>query len=337
VKRTWVGLVLVGALAILAAAWLARGVPSPIKGGGIWSHSCVSGDDGYLAVAGDHSALLDLNDGHELERLLKAGDAVACSGASAIVIGGGHAWALPGKTEVTPAPEFRGELVAVSPVGEWVGSSAEGIFVGARKLDLSPARFKAPPEGFEVRAGNLIEDGRLVVAATWKPAVAPEPGSVHPEPSRGSAAWGLFAIDLRTSEPTPLTLPLEATAQLPERIAATPDGMHLATASFDGKQLTVAMFDQGAKQATKQVTHAARAGLTTLAISDDGAWIAAGTASPGLAWVVDPSGNTIWSGELPQGVIGLHFLGDDSLIVTAANAQARRVKLPTGTELWRSR
>lgn len=326
--------------------------------GGYWSFSCVTDDDRYLAAAGDHAALIDLTSGKSVERLSGMIKALGCTRSQVIVVGYDHSWTLPGKTEA-PAPVLSGDVIGLSPKSEWisvgrktVGGKWKGpptLFVAAggtkQQTDLPPQRFGAigvarerpTADSFAVRFGNLIEDGRLVVSAGWEPSASA--GTFEEVP------WGFFAIDLHSGEATPLTLPLKSDPGLNQhwlqKLAATPDGMHLAIAAHDGQSVTVAQFDQGANVASRTTRQPSKGSVSAVAISDDGSFVAIGTETrgsdaPAQAWVVNLAGKTIWTSPFQKTVIGLHFLGDNSLIVAAAEAKAVRVALPAGVETWRT-
>ena len=321
--------------------------------GGYWSVSCVTSDDRFLAAGGDHAVLIELATGKQVDQISSMVKAVGCSEKAAIVVGYDEAWTLPGKADLTPVPVVNGTAIGLNPKGEWVSTvrktvagkwkGSPTLFVGAtRQTELPPSRFgliaearqRPTPDSFAVRFGNLIEDGRLVVACGWEPSTPAE-----------DTPWGFFAVDLQTGEAAPLTLPLKSDAALNQqwlqKIAASPDGMHLVVAAHDGGQVTVAQFDQGANLATRRTQRPAKGSVSAVAISDNGTLVAVGTESrgtdaPALAWVIDQTGKTIWSAEFPKTIVGLHFLGDNSLIVAGAEAKAVRVTLPAGTEAWRT-
>ncbi len=327
--------------------------------GGYWSFSCVTGDDQYLVGGGDHAALIELGTGKSVDRISSMVKAVGCGRAQATVVGFDQAWTLPGKAQVTPAPAVNGEPLGLSPSGEWVSFGRKTVagkwkgpptlFISggasARQSELLPSRFgkigearnRPTPDSFAVRFGNLVDDGRLVVACGWEPSSSG--ARIEDVP------WGFFAVDLHNGEASPMSLPLKSDAQLNQlwlqRIAASPDGMHLVIAAHDGEQLAIARFDQGANVASRVTGQSAKGSVSAVAISDDGTLIAVGTESrgsdaPAQARVIDQAGKVIWTVELKKTVIGLHFLGDNSLIVAGAEARAIRVALPSGVEKWRT-
>ena len=328
---------------------------------GYWSVSCVSGDGGVLLAGGDHAALLDLSTGRIVERVPGMVKAVGCEAGGGAVVGYDVAFRWPGKKPLTPVPALGGDAVlGLSPEGAWIsgGRRSSGgkwrgpasVFVtegGAPRLtDLIPERFGkvgtarrlATSDTFAARFGNLLRDGRLVLAAGWQPSQAG--GAFEDVP------WGFFALDLRSGKASPLTQPLHSDAVLNQhwfqRIAATPDGTRLVVAAYDGKLVSVAQFEQGADRPARVTSMAAQGSPSALSISSDGAFVAIGTETrgrdaPGKAWVVDRDGKTDWTGEFQGTVVGLHFLPDGSLVVVTAKAKAVRIALPGGTETWRSK
>lgn len=346
----------------LVIVWKAAGSSGSSPGGsvgGYWSTSCVTGDERTLVAGGDHAALIDLSSGKIVDRIPAMVKAIGCSQSQALVVGYDKAWALPEKTELTQVPVVNGDVIGLGPGGEWIsavrktsGGRWKGpptLFVAgkgeARQTDLPPARFgkigAARPlptaDTFAVRLGNLVEDGRLVVACGWQPS---QSGGVYED-----VPWGFFAVDLKTGEAAALTLPLKSDPALNQnwlqKIAASPDAMHLVVAAHDGTQIAVAQFDQGANAPSRVTQLPAQGSVSAVAISDDGTWVAVGSESRGrdakaVAWVINQAGKTIWSGEFEKTIVGLHFLLDDSLIVASAEAVAVRVALPAGTEKWRT-
>ena len=326
---------------------------------GYWSESCLSGDGRYLLAGGDHAGLVDLTTGKIVERVPGMVKAVGCDGTGGVVVGYVTAVRLPGKA-ATPAPPLSGDRVlARAPGGAWISEGRRisggrwrgpaSVFVlekgSSRPMDLLPARFGAvgaarplpTPDSFAVRFGNLLRDGRLVLAAGWQPSRS---GRVVED-----VPWAFFALDLGTGEAAPLTLPLDSTAamnqNLLQTIAATPDAAHLVLAVHDGEQMSVAQFDQGARRASQVTSLAAQGSPSAAAISDDGAFVAVGSETrgrdaPGKVWVIDRAGKTVWTAEFEKTVAGVHFLSDGSLVVVAGEVKAVKVALPAGAETWRA-
>jgi hypothetical protein len=327
---------------------------------GYWSESCLSGDGRYLLAGGDHAALVDLSTGKIVERAPGMVKAVGCEEGGGVVVGYTAAVRLPGKIPVTPVPSLSGDgVLALSPDGAWIsegrrisGGKWKGpafVFVlekgASRSTDLLPERFgsvgaarpRPTADSFAVRFGNLLQDGRLVLAAGWQPSSSL--GVFEDVP------WGFFALNLRTGEASPLTLPLHSDAAFNQhwlqKIAATPDGAHLMVAAHDGKQMSVGQFEQGAKLPSRVTSLAAAGSPSAVAISADGALVAVGSESrgrdaPAKAWVIDRAGKSVWTGEFQKTVAGVHFLADGSLLVVAGEAKAVKVGLPAGAEQWRA-
>jgi len=212
-------------------------------------------------------------------------------------------------------------------------------------MDLLPERFGSvgaarqlpTADTFAVRFGNVLQDGRLLLAAGWQPSRSGNAVEAVP--------WGFFAFDLRNGEASPLTPPLESDGAinqaLVQKIAATPDAAQLVVATHDGQQLSVGRFERGSDRPSRVTALAAKRSPSAAAIARDGAFVAVGTETrgrdaPGKAWVIDREGKPIWTGEFRKTVAGVHFLPDGSLLVVAAEAKAVRVALPAGTEKWRT-
>ncbi len=327
---------------------------------GYWSESCLSGDGRYLLAGGDHAALVDLSTGKIVERAPGMVKAVGCEEGGGVVVGYVAAVRLPGKTPVTPVPSLSGDgVLARTPDGAWISEGRRisggkwrgpaSIFVletgASRSIDLLPERFGsvgaarhlATADSFAVWFGNLLADGRLVLAAGWQPSSSL--GVFEDVP------WGFFALSPRTGEASPLTLPLHSDAAFNQhwlqRIAATPDGAHLVVAEHDGKQMSVGQFEQGAKLPSRVTSLAAAGSPSAVAISTDGALVAVGSEyrgsdAPAKAWAIDRAGKSVWTGEFQKTVAGVHFLADGSLLVVAGEAKAVKVALPAGTEQWRA-
>ena len=325
---------------------------------GYWSDSCVSGDGRYLLAGGDRAVLVDLSTGRIVERVAGMVKAVGCEEGGGVVVGYDVAFRLPGKTPVTPVPALGGDAVlALSREGAWIsgGRQSSGgkwrgpasVFVTEkgkpRRTDLLPERFGrvgaarhlATADTFAVRFGNLLRDGRLVLAAGWQPS---QSGGVYED-----VPWGFFALDLRTGETSPLTQPLHSDATFNQNrlqsISATPDGARLVVAAHDGKQVSVGRFEQGANRPSWVASLAAQGSPRAVTISVDGEFVATGTETrghdaPGKAWVIDRDGQVVWTGAFEGTVAGVHFLTDGSLVVVTAQAKAVKVSLPTGTEKW---
>ena len=328
---------------------------------GYWSESCVSGDGRYLLAGGDGAALVDLSTGRIVERVPGMVKAVGCEEGGGVVVGYDFAFRLPGRTPVVPVPSLGGDAVlALGPGGAWIseGRRSSGgkwrgpaaVFVTERGeprlTDLSPERFGsvgaarhlATADTFAVRFGNLLRDGRLVLAAGWQPS---QSGGAYED-----VPWGFFALDLRSGEASPLTESLHSDAAFNQnriqRISATPDGARLAIATHDGRQVSVGRFERGANRASWVASQAAQGSPSAVTISVDGEFVATGTEarghdSPGKAWVLDRGGKAVWAGEFDGTVAGLHFLSGGSLVVVTAHEQAVTVSLPAGGEKWRTR
>ena len=345
---------------LTALLWLTAGVScspgSSTKG--YWSGSCVSGDGRYLLAGGDHAALVELSKGRVVERVSGMVKAVGCEEAGGVVVGYGVAFRLPGKTPVSPVPSVGGDAVlALSPQGAWIseGRRSSGgkwrgpasVFVSEkgrpRLRDLLPERFGtvgaarhlATADSFAVRFGNLLRDGRLLLAAGWQPS---QSSGVYED-----VPWGFFALDLGSGETSPLTQSLHSDAAFNQdrlqRISSTPDGSRLVVAAHDGKRVSVARFEQGANRPSWVGSLAAQGSPRAVAIAVDGGFVAVGTEArghdaPGKAWVIGADGQTVWSGVFEGDVAGVHFLGDGSLLVVTAQATAVKVLLPGGAEAW---
>jgi hypothetical protein len=327
---------------------------------GYWSVSCLSGDGRYLLAGGDHAALVDLSTGKIVERAPGMVKAVGCDEGGGVVVGYVSAVRLPGKAPVTPVPPLSSDAVlARGPEGAWISGgrrSSAGKWRGpasvvvlekgaSRSTELMPERFGsvgaarrlATADSFAVRFGNLLRDGRLVLAAGW------QPGS-----SLGvfeDVPWGFFALDLRTGEASPLTQALHSDAAFNQhwlqKIAATPDGAHLVIAAHDGKRMSVGQLEQGARLPSRVTSLAAQGSPSALAISADGGLVAVGSEfrgsdAPAKAWVIDRAGRSVWTGVFQKTVAGVYFLTDGSLLVVAGEAKAVKVALPAGTEQWRA-
>jgi hypothetical protein len=346
--------------ALTALLWLTAGAScSPASStNGYWSVSCVSGDGRYLLAGGERAALVDLANGRVVERVSGMVKAVGCAESGGVVVGYEAAFRLPGKTAVTPVPALGGDAVlALSPHGAWIseGRRSSGgkwrgpasVFVTEkgtpRLMDLLPERFGtvgaarplATADSFAVRFGNLLRDGRLLLAAGWQPS---QSAGVYED-----VPWGFFSLDLRSGEAAALTPPLHSDAVFNQnrlqKISSTPDGSRLVVATHDGKEVSVGRFEQGASRASWVATLAAQGSPRAVAISVDGGFVAVGTEArghdtPGKAWVIGPNGQTVWRGEFEGAVAGVHFLGDGSLLVVTAQAKAVKVLLPGGAEAW---
>ena len=184
---------------------------------GYWSATCVSADGRYLLAGGDHAALVDTATGAVVERKPGMVKAVGCDATGGIVVGYSGAFRLPGGA-AAPVPEISGDgVLATTPAGAWI-STARTICrraVARSRVDRRPAgrrprrpRARAlrrrgrradavPPDGFAVRFGTLLADGRVLMAAGWQPSRSP--GRVEPVP------WGFFAWDLdaHVARPSP--------------------------------------------------------------------------------------------------------------------------------------
>jgi hypothetical protein len=340
-------------MVMAAGSWTlsCRAASTPSDSTGYWSVSCVSGDGRYLLAGGDHAALVDSATGNVLERAAGMVKALGCDHSGGIVVGNGSAMRLPGRTSVS-VPAIGGDSVlGVDPSGTWISSARTisggrwrgpaSIFVsggeGGNKTDLLPARFGSvgtartlpTPDSFAVRFGNLLEGGRVLLAAGWEPSRSG--GNVE------SLPWGFFAWDSKTGDTSPLAAPLPSDAAINQawfqRIAGTRDAARMVAAVHDGKRVSIGWFERGAQRATRVVTLDAHGGPSALALSDDGAFVAVATESrgreaPARAWILDAEGKTVWSGSFAKNVAGLHFLADGSVLVAAGEAKAVKVPLP---------
>jgi len=326
--------------------------PSPAPGSeGYWSVSCVGGEGRYLLAGGDGSALVDAATGTVLERSPGMVKAVGCDASGGIVVGYGSAVRLPGRTSV-PVPTIGGDTVlGLDPSGAWIsyGRRISGrrwrgpasIFVtsarSASATEMLPARFGSvgaarplpTPDSFAVRFGNLLADGRVLLAAGWEPSRSP--GGVEALP------WGFFAWDLKTSAAAPLTGAIASDVAINQawfqRIAGTRDGSRMVVAVHDGERLSIGWFERDAQRATRVVALVAPGGPSALAVSEDGAFVAVasesrGREAPAQAWVLDTGGQVAWNGSFTKSVAGLHFMADGSLLVATGEARALKVSLP---------
>jgi micrococcal nuclease len=315
-----------------------------------WDATCVSGDGRYLVAGGDHAALVDAAGGTVLERRSGMVKAVGCDATGGVVVGYDQAFRLPGGA-AAPVPVISGDsVVATTPGGAWISSArtiSGGQWRGPASIHVTPpgegtelvpalfgpigaARALSLPDGFAVRFGPLLGDGRLLLSAGWQPSRSG--GSVENVP------WGFFAWDLRAHAAAPLTRPLPSDAavnqSIVQRIAATPDASVLVVAAHDGKRVTVARYARDADRASRVVTLASAGAASALAVSADGALVALGSESrgreaPGQAWVQDASGATVWTATFVKTVAGVHFLPDGSLVVAAGEGRVVKVPLPT--------
>jgi hypothetical protein len=352
-----------GLLVVLAACPLLAtcgGSSSPGSAAtGYWSASCVSGDGRYLIAGGDHAALVDLTSGKVVE--IRAGmvKGVGCDADSGVVVGYDKAVRLPGQSLVAPVPDLAETVLALSPEAAWISSArtASGghwrgpalLYVSekgqARRTELPPALFGEigaarplpTPDTFAVRFGNLMSDGRLLLAAGWQPS--------RTQSTVEQVPWGLFAWDLGRSEATPLTQSLKSDLVFNQnwfqRVAAGADGALMAVAVHDGERLSVAQIERGADAPSRVTSSSSKGAPSAVAVSADNTLVAVGSETrgsdaPGKAWVIDRAGKELWRAEFPKTVIGLHFLSDNSLVVAVADASAARVALPAGNELWTS-
>lgn len=346
------------AIAVACLLWPACG-RSPAPDHGYWSTSCVSGDGRYLFAGGDHTALVDLVGGRVVERLPGMVRAVGCDASGGIVIGYTAALHWPAKTAAGPMPRMGDTVLARDAAGAWISASrptsggkwrgpASVLVSGGtqgRVFELLPRLFgevgSARPlpfaDTFAVRFGNLMQDGRLSLAAGWQPSRSSN--QVEDVP------WAFFALDLGTGALVPLTPPLESTVAINQawlqRIAATPDGARLVVATHDGAQLTVAQFERGSHRPSQVTTLAAPGSPSAVSLSADGAFVAVaaetrGPDAPATVWVLDRQGQTVWTGPFRKNVAGLHFLADGSLVIAAGEAKAVKVALPGGIEKWRA-
>jgi endonuclease YncB( thermonuclease family) len=314
---------------------------------GYWDATCVSGDGRYLLAGGDHAALVDAASGAVVERRAGMVKAVGCDGAGGVVVGYGTAFRLPGGAAV-PAPTIAGDsVVATTPGGAWISSArtiSGGQWRGPASVHVAPpgdrtellpalfgpigaARALPLPDGFAVRFGPLLGDGRLLLSAGWQPSRSR--GSVEDVP------WAFFAWDFGAHVATALTRPLASdpavNQSIVQRIAATPDAAVLVVAAHDGKRVTVARYARDADRASRVVSLASAGAASALAVSADGALVAVGSESrgreaPGQAWLLDAAGATVWTATFVKTVAGVHFLPDGSLVVAAG--EGRVVKVP---------
>ena len=326
---------------------------------GYWNASCVTGDGKYLGAGGDHAVLIELSSGKVVEQLKSRVKAIGCDETSVQVLGYDGAWRLPGKEPLAPAPEPSGDVLAVTPEGAWVSWSRTvtarkwrgpaALFVTSKaetkRLELLPALFGkvgeakalATPDTFAVRLGTLLDDGRLLAAAGWQP--SQNGAAVEAVP------WGFFAVSLATGEATPLSLPLPSDPAINQnwvqKIASTPDASDLVIATHDGSHLAVGQYAQGSNAATRVTKLESKGAASAVAIALNGARVAVGSESrgrdsPARAWVLDETGQTVWTSQFDKTIVGLHFLADGALVVTSAEAKAVRVSLPAGAVLWRT-
>lgn len=334
---------------VLAAGSLSCRAPS--GSAGYWSVSCVSGDGRYLLAGGDHAALVDASTGDVVERVPAMVKAVGCDDTGGIVVGYTAAVRLPGRT-TTPVPAIGGDTVlGRGPGGAWISSgrtTSGGKWRGPASVyvtrgdrtestDLLPLRFGSVgaarplpfPDSFAVRFGNLMEDGRLLLAAGWQPSRS---GSTVED-----LPWGFFAWDLSTGVASPLTAPLPSDAAINQawfqRIAGSRDGAHLVAAVHDGERVSIGRYERDANRPARVIALAAKGGPSAIALSDGGAFVAVATETrgreaPAQAWVIDAAGKTVWNGSFEKNVAGMHFLPDGSLLVAAGEAKAVRVPLP---------
>jgi hypothetical protein len=318
---------------------------------GYWAASCVSGDGRYLLAGGDGAALVDAATGNVLERVPGLVKAVGCDRTGGVVIGYTSALRLPGRTSV-PVPAIGGDVVlGLDGSGAWISQGRRisggrwrgpaSLFVSGsgaiKSQDLLPAGFGSvgaarslpTPDSFAVRFGNVLEDGRVLLAAGWEP--SRNLGSVEDVP------WGFFAWDLKTGAASPLTTPLPSDAAINQawfqRIAGTRDGARLVAAVHDGQRLSIAWFVRDASRAQRVVALEAAGGPSALAVSDDGARVAVasesrGREAPAQAWILDAQGKAVWHGSFEKNVAGMHFLPDGSVLVAAGEARAVRLALP---------
>lgn len=343
-----------GLLVLAAGPWWVscRGPSAPGSGDrGYWTVSCLSGDGRHLIAGGDHAALVDPSSGTVVLRLPGMVKTVGCDRSGAVVVGYGTAVRLPGRTS-EPVPSLGGDTVlARSPEGAWI-SAARSIVAGkwrgpatvfvtqganGSRTDLVPERFgsvgsaRSLPfaDSFAVRFGNLLQDGRLLLAAGWQPSRSG--GTVEEMP------WGFFAWDLKAGEASPLTAPLPGDTAINQawvqKIAATGDGAHLVVAVHDGERLSVGWFERGANRPTRVVSLASKGAASAVSLSEDGAFVAVGSESrgreaPAQAWLLDAAGKVAWSSTFDKTIAGVHFLSDRSLVVAAGEARAVRVALP---------
>jgi len=343
-----IGVLLLAALAGSAACGPRSAGPAD---SGYWDRSCLSGDGRYVVAGGDHAALVDAATGAVVLRVPGLVKAVGCDGTGAVVVGYTSTFRLPGEA-AAPVPSLGGEtVIGRRPDGAWISTSRRissggwrgpaTLFVnqgpGGTRTDLLPERFGSVgaaralplPDSFAVRFGNLLQDGRLLLAAGWQPSRSR--GAVEDVP------WAFFAWDLQSGQAAPLTEPLPSDVAVNQawfqRIAASGDGAHLVAAVHDGQQVTIAWFERGASRPTRTLALPSQGAASALALSDDGAFLALGTEShgreaPAQAWLLDAAGKVAWSHPFEKAVAGVHFLPDRSLIVAAGEATAVRVPLP---------
>jgi hypothetical protein len=318
---------------------------------GYWNGSCLSGDGRHLVAGGDHAALVDPSTGAVVQRVPGMVKALGCDATGAIVMGYSAAFRLPGQA-AAPAPSPGGETVlGRRPDGAWISTSRRisgggwsgpaAVFVthgqGGSRTELLPERFgsvgaaRSLPlaDSFAVRFGNLLQDGRLLLAAGWQPSRSG--GAVEDVP------WAFFAWDLQAGQAAPLTAPLASDPAINQawfqRIAASGDGAHLVAAVHDGERVTIAWLGRGASRPARVTALPSKGAANVVAVSDDGAFVAIGTESrgrdaPAHAWLLDASGKLAWSQTFQKTVAGVHFLPDRALIVAAGEATAVRVPLP---------
>jgi hypothetical protein len=317
---------------------------------GYWSVSCVSGDERYLVAGGDQAALVDLSTAGIRERAPGMVKAVGCDATGGTVIGYGTAFHWPGKSAIAPPPDPGGDsVVGLDARGAWISTARTvnggrwrgpaSVYVHAngetRRLELLPAAFGpvgaartlSIADGFAVRFGTLLPDGRLLLAAGWQPSRSGD--TVEDVP------WGFFALDLATGAVAPLTEPLASDTSLNQawfqRIAASADGTHLVVAAHDGKQMTVGRFERGANRAASVARVPAAGGPSALAVSPDGALVALGIETrgrevPARMCLVDRAGPTGPCDEFRKNVVGLYFLRA-GLVVASGDGQVARMAL----------
>jgi len=282
--------------------------------------------------------------------------AVACDREGGIVVGYSSSFRLPGQASVA-TPAVSGDTVlGRRPNGAWISSArtiAGGrwrgparIFLNRNGTDLGPERFGGVgrartlsiADSFAVRFGNLLADGRVLLAAGWQPSQSPSRVENMP--------WAFFAWDFVTATASPMTAAIESTATVNQNrvqaIAGSADGAHLVVATHDGETLYVARFEAGASRPARLVMLRSPGAASALAVSGDGETIAIGSESrgrdsPAHAWLIDAAGKVAWSSAFEKTVIGVHFVPGPILVVAGAEARAGRVPLPPATATGRGR
>ena len=314
-----------------------------------WTHGCVTGDEAMLVVGGDEAASIDLSTGAALETTPLFVEAVSCGAKAGVAYASSEdAVRFPSGERGATDESSTMDLVGTTRDGALVHFSREtdgkgrprkfarawqgAPGVAGEALELAPALFgevgsahSPMPSAFINKVGNLLPDGRLVLAAGWIPNRSGDDVEAAP--------WGVFAIDLNAGEVTPLTGTLTCSPKLDTsllwKVAASRDGQRVAAAFRGDGRTRVAVFEGEEALFTAELTDAREP--TALEFSPEGDRLAVATLDDSggvgkLTWLDVATGAPAWtSGELAGTVHFLQHLSDGSLVFITSKRMVARV------------